>query len=204
MAGHRTGTGLSHWRRRLPAAAVIFLLAAARAGAAEAMPIPPDVQITLLLKVLTYDRNFATKARAGVSIGVVYVPTDPESVRVKDEILMTLSRVGDRTIKNLPIRYTALEFRDPVSLEKLVRANRINVFYVAPGNSAGLASLTKMSKTFAITSLTGVPEFVQRGVAIGIGMKPDNKPDILINLRASREEGSDLDASLLRIAQVVK
>ena len=204
MAVHQLLSGLSQWRRRFPAATVIFLLAAGRAGAAEAMPIPPDVQITLLLKVLTYDRNFATKARTGVSIGVVYVPTDPDSVRVKDEILKTLSRVGGRTIKNLPIRYTALEFRDPASLEKLVRANRINVFYVAPGNGAGLEALVKMSKTFAITSLTGVPEFVQRGVAIGIGMKPDNKPDIIINLRASREEGSDLDASLLRIARVLK
>jgi hypothetical protein len=62
----------------------------------------------------------------------------------------------------------------------------------------------KMSQTYAITSLTGVPEFVDRGVAIGIGVKPDKRPDILINLLSSRKEGSDFDASLLRIARVVK
>jgi hypothetical protein len=179
-------------------------LAGVPVGAAEAMPFPPDVQIALLLKVLTYDRSFQYKAKSGVTIGVVYVPTDPDSVKAKDEVLSTLSRVSDRTIKNLPIKFVALEYKDAASLEKAVRANRVNVFYIAPGNAAGLPALLKMSKTFAITSATGVPEFVERGVAIGIGIKADKKPDILINLPASRTEGSDFDASLLRIARVMK
>ena len=173
-------------------------------GAAEAMPFPPDVQIALLLKVLTYDRSFQYKAKSGVTIGVVYVPTDADSVKAKDEVLKTLARVSDRTIKNLPIKYVALEYKDAASLEKAVRTNKVNVFYIAPGNAASLPTLLKMSKTFAITSSTGVPEFVEKGVAIGIGIKADKKPDILINLPASRNEGSDFDASLLRIARVVK
>jgi hypothetical protein len=41
-------------------------------------------------------------------------------------------------------------------------------------------------------------------VAIGIGIKADKRPDILINLPSSRQEGSEFDASLLRIANVVK
>jgi hypothetical protein len=204
MPAYNQGSRGKGWKRRLSAAALICLLAAVRGSAAEAMPIPPDVQITLLLKVLTYDRLFSTKAKSGVSIGVIYVPSDPESVRVKDEVLRTLARVADRTIKNVPIKYVALEFKDVPTLEKAVRANRVNVFYVAPGNAAGLAALVKMSQTYAITSATGVPEFVDRGIAIGIGMKADNKPDILINLVSSRKEGSDFDASLLRIARVVK
>ena len=61
-----------------------------------------------------------------------------------------------------------------------------------------------MARTYAITTATGVPEFVQRGIAVGIGMKADKKPDILINLPSSRSEGSEFDASLLRIATVVK
>ena len=112
-------------------------------GAAEAMPFPPDVQIALLLKVLTYDRSFQYKAKSGVTIGVVYVPTDPESVKAKDEVLKTLARVSDRTIKNLPIKFVPLEYKDAVSLEKAVRANKVNVFYIAPGNAAGLPALLK-------------------------------------------------------------
>jgi hypothetical protein len=183
---------------------LVAALVSVRAAGTEPMPFPPDVQITLLLKILTYDRSFTAKAHAGVTIGVVFVAADAESVRTKDEILKTLQLVSDRTIKNVPIRAVALEYRDPVSLEKAVRNGGINVFYIAPGNADSLQQLLRVSHIRGITTATGVPEYVQRGVAIGIGIKADKKPDILINLPNSRQEGSEFDASLLRIATVVK
>ena len=189
--------------RGLLAAVLASLLGTSAAGT-EPMPFKPDVQITLLLKILTYDRSFSVKAKSGVKIGVVYVASDPESVQVKDEILKTLQLVADRTIKNVPIKAIALEYKDPKSLAATVRSEGINVFYIAPGNAASLQELLRMSHTKGITTATGVPEYVQRGVAIGIGIKADKKPDILINLPSSRQEGSEFDASLLRIATVVK
>ena len=120
------------------------------------------------------------------------------SLRFNDEVLRGLS------IKNVPIRFTAIEYKDPESLDKAVRGSKVNVLYIAPGNAEGLDALMKLSRKGGITTATGVPEYVQRGVAIGIGIKPDKKPDILINLPSSRSEGSEFDASLLRIATVVK
>ena len=195
------------WPRRcgrgLLAAVIAGLLCTSAAGT-EPMPFKPDVQIALLLKILTYDRSFSVKNKSGVKIGVVFVAADPESVGVKDEILKTLALVADRTIKNVPIKAVALEYKDAKSLAATVRSEGINVFYIAPGNAASLQELLRMSHTRGITTATGVPEYVQRGVAIGIGIKADKKPDILINLPSSRQEGSEFDASLLRIATVVK
>jgi len=187
----------------LLAAALAALLCAPAAGT-EPMPFPADVQIALLLKILTYDRSFTAKAKSSVTIGVVYVAADPESVKAKDEILKTLQLVADRTIKNVPIRAVALEYRDPAGLGKIAQKAGINVFYIAPGNADSLRELLRVSHTQGITTATGVPEYVQRGVAIGIGIKADKRPDILINLPSSRQEGSEFDASLLRIATVVK
>lgn len=185
-------------------AAFLALLVSVPAAGTEPMPFPPDVQVTLLLKILTYDRSFQAKAKSGVTIGVVFVAADAQSVKTKDDILKTLQLVSDRTIKNVPIRAVALEYRDPRTLETAVRNGGINVFYIAPGNAESLQQLLRMSHTKGITTATGVPEYVQRGVAIGIGIKADKKPDILINLPNSRQEGSEFDASLLRIATVVK
>jgi hypothetical protein len=199
--------GQHAWPRRCGRgllATVLGGLLCAPAAGTEPMPFKPDVQITLLLKILTYDRSFPVKARSGVKIGVVYVASDPESVQVKDEILKTLQLVADRTIKNVPITAVALEYKDPKALAAAVRSGGINVFYIAPGNAESLTELLRMSHTKGITTATGVPEYVQRGVAIGIGIKADKKPDILINLPSSRQEGSEFDASLLRIARVVK
>src|SRR5262249_24415730 len=94
--------------------------------AAEAMPFTADLEVTLLLKILTYDRSFAAKAKSGVTIGVVFVPTDPQSVKAKDEIIKTLQAVSDRTIKNLPIKFQAVEYRGTASLESAARAG-VNV-----------------------------------------------------------------------------
>jgi YfiR/HmsC-like len=185
-------------------AAVLASLLSTSAAGTEPMPFPPDVQITLLLKILTYDRSFSVKAKSGVMIGVVYVASDAESVKAKDDIIKTLQLVADRTIKNVPIKAVALEYKDPKSLAAAVRSGGINVFYIAPGNAESLTELLRMSHTRGITTATGVPEYVQRGVAIGIGKKADQKPDILINLSSSRQEGSEFDASLLRIARIVK
>jgi hypothetical protein len=185
-------------------ATLLLAVLCATAGRAEPMPFPADVQITLLLKILTYDRSFLAKSKSGVTIGVIYAPADAQSVKTKDDILKTLQLVSDRTIKNVPIRAVALEYKDPTTLLKAVTAAGVNVFYIAPGNGESLQALLKMSHTRGITTATGVPEYVQRGVAIGIGIKPDKKPDILINLPNSRQEGSEFDASLLRIATVVK
>ena len=180
------------------------LLALAVPAAAQTMPMPVDIQLPLFLKILTYDRSFQYKARTAITIGIVYLPGDPASVKAKDEMVANMARLSDRTIKNLPIRHVVLEFRDVASLDKAVKAGRVNVLYVAPGMGEQLPALIKMSRTYAITTATGVPEFVQRGIAVGIGMKADKKPDILINLTSSRSEGSEFDASLLRISTVVK
>ena len=49
----------------------------------------------------------------------------------------------------------------------------------------------------------GVPCYVDQGLAVGIGLQPD-KPQILVNLDASKQQSSVFDASLLRIATVAQ
>src|SRR5216684_2423197 len=98
----------------LLAAALAALLCAPAAGT-EPMPFPADVQIALLLKILTYDRSF----------------------QAKDDIIKTLQMMADRTIKNVPIKFMPVEYRNPASLETAVRTGGVNVFYVAPGNANG-------------------------------------------------------------------
>jgi uncharacterized protein DUF4154 len=188
--------------RSLLSVALVALLAVP-ATAAEAMPFTADAQVPLLLKVLTYDRSFAVKAKSALNIGIVYMASDPQSVKAKDDIVKTLQAFSDRTIKNVPIKFQPIEYRGRASLETAVRSG-VNVFYIAPGTADAIDEVLKVSHRSGVTTATGVPEFVNRGVAIGIGMKADKKPDILINLSSSRSEGSEFDASLLRIANIVK
>jgi hypothetical protein len=187
---------------RLPGLAlggVLLLLVPARA---EQMPLSAEAQIPLLLKVLTYDRNFERKAGKVLAIGVVHDPADRDSAKATDEVGSTLFKFTSRTVKGLPLKYYTIEFTGAADLERFVKEKGISVLYVAPGSAKDLPALLKVSEDLDLTTLTGVPEYVRRGVAVGIGVLQD-KPQILINLASARAQGSDFDASLLRIATVL-
>ena len=114
----------------------------------------------------------------------------------------TLYKFAGKTVKKLPLKYYTIEFTGSVDLERFVKEKHISVLYITPGSAKSLAAVLKVSEDLKLTTLTGVPDYVRRGVAVGIGVEQD-KPQILINLAAARAEGSDFDASLLRIAIVM-
>jgi hypothetical protein len=166
------------------------------------MALSAEAQIPLLLKVLTYDRNFEKKAGKELAMGIVHDPADRESAKATDEVGTTLFKFTGRTVKKLPFKYYTIEFTGAADLEKFVKEKGISVLYVAPGSTKNLPVLLKLSDELNLTTVTGVPDYVRRGVAVGIGVVQD-KPQILINLATARAEGSEFDASLLRIATVL-
>jgi hypothetical protein len=179
-----------------------LLAAPAPPARGEEMAVPLELQLPLLLKVLTYDLKLEARAGAELNIGVVYDSSDPGSVRARDEVTALLGAFSTKTVKGLPIRFVTLDAAEGADLEGAARAGKVALLYLAPGVAPRLASLTRISQANRMTTATGVPAYVEQGVAVGIGVRQD-RPQILINLRASRSEGSAFDASLLRIARVV-
>jgi len=176
------------------------LLRPLSATAAEPMSLAPDLQLPLILKVLTYDRHFEAKANGELVVGVVFEQADPDSLKAASTVYDTLLRFSGKTVKRLPMRFNLVPIG---SLERSVEQLKINVLYIAPGNARNLERLTRFSQANGITTATGVPDYVKRGIAVGIGVS-DDRPQILINLPASKSEGSEFDASLLRIATIFK
>jgi hypothetical protein len=164
--------------------------------------LPATLQIGLILKALTYDRTLVERAGEELTIGVVYVAGDPVSVQAKNEMADTLKAFAGKTVKKVPIRFVVLEYTTPGELERAVKASQVEVLYVAPGNAGHLPAVLKLSQSQRIITTTGVPDYVRRGVAVGVGLKQD-KPEVLINLRSSRSEGSEFDSRLLRSATVL-
>ena len=66
---------------------------------AEEMALSAEAQIPLLLKVLTYDRNFEKKAGKELALGVVHDPSDRDSAKATDEVGSTLFKFTGRTVK---------------------------------------------------------------------------------------------------------
>jgi len=167
----------------------------------DSMPVPMEHQVNLILKILTYDRNLESRSGPDVRIGIVYFASDPGSVRARNEIADVLQRFGDRTVNRLHVRYTPVEFVSETQFESAVKAAQINMLYITPGNTRNIDAVVRLSQRQKILTATGVPQYVERGIAVGIDITP---PNIMINLPSSKAAGSQFDASLLHIARIVR
>jgi YfiR/HmsC-like len=168
------------------------------------MALPVADQVPLLLKILTRDRNFEKKAGTELAIGIVYDPSDRDSAKATTDLGIALFQIQDqgKTVKQLKIRYYTIEYTNAAELERFVKQKGISVLYIAPGNARNLANIVQLSQDLHLTTTTGVPDYVRRGASVGLAVSQD-KPQILINLQSTRLEGSDFDASLLRLATIL-
>ena len=175
------------------------------AAAVEAMPLSVDLQMETFFTVLPYDRNLNKRGWSAIHIGIVFVGSDPASSKVRTDIVDYLKRISGTQLGKgkLPIMYTAVEYTSDAQIEGAVKAGQFNVLYIAPGNARNLSTLVQVSHGQRIITVTGVQEYVQRGVAVGIGVRQD-KLDILINLPSSRSAGIEFDASLLNLRALVR
>ncbi len=190
-----------------PCSRLALLLAAAAALAgpagAQGMAVEAGLQIPILMKVLAYDRQFDVRAAGTLTIGILYAPSDSASSKATGQISDTLYGFAGKTVRKVPIKYFQVEYTSAAELEAFVKAKGINAFYVAPGLDKALPAILKLAQARGITTLTGVPDYVKRGVSVGVGMGAD-KPQIIINLASAKSEGSEFDANLLRIATVLR
>jgi hypothetical protein len=165
----------------------------ATAGSATAA-VPVEVQIALFTKIWRLDRNFHS---AGVvTVVVVYQEGYRDSRLIKEDFVATIERL------RLPIRCIPLEVGTGELLRKGLSELRGAVVYVAPLRSVDVAEIARISRGRGLRTITGVPEYVEEGIAVGIGERKD-RPLIIINLQGARAEGSDFSSQLLSLARIV-
>jgi hypothetical protein len=171
---------------------LVAMLVAASVGAS--MLVPVDVQTELFVNIGKLDRNF--NPANGVTLGILYQAAYPESVAAKDAAIAAVKK------RNLPITCVALEVGSLSLLRKRLTETDANIVYVAPLRSVDIAEIGAITRQRGIRSVTGVPEYVDRGISVGIGLR-NNRPLVIINLEAARAEGSAFSSQLLSLARIV-
>jgi hypothetical protein len=187
--------------RLLAFAALVALAIPVRAQ--DEMPVKAELQVKLLLKVLTYDRQLEIKAGNELVIGIVSSPTSSASAKATADVSTELFKYLSKTVKQLKLQFFLHDYANAEKLAAWVKAKKISVLYVSPGNEKNLPAILTFSQQNKVTTMTGVPEYVRKGVAVGIGAR-QSRPQVLINLSSTKREGSEFDASLLRIAEIIK
>ena len=174
---------------------------ASAAAAALPLPVPASAHVALLLKVLTADRNLPARGSAGLAIGIVYQETVPASREAAKQIVQEIE-MENRSRREGPVRYGLVDVSDPSALVPVVAELRPDVLYVAPLEAFDVTRISAVSRAGKIRTATGVPAFVDEGVAVGFEAVPQGVR-ILINVEAARAEGADFSSKVLKLARRV-
>jgi YfiR/HmsC-like len=183
--------------RRFPC----WALAAALTGN-QPTPVPMPIQLPLVLKVLTAERNRPLEARPVLVIGIVFQRTSRESREVKDRLV---AEIENRTVNDwaAPVRFGLIDVSNPRDLASGVATTKPGILYVCPLPGFDIGAIVSLSRARKILTFTGVPAFVKSGLSVGFGSER-GETKIIINRTASLAEGADFSSKLLKLAEVIE
>jgi uncharacterized protein DUF4154 len=166
------------------------------------MPVPPQLQASIFTKILTFDRNLKARAGKEIRIGVLYQKKVRTSLEAQEEFVAAMCGNPGRRIDGLPVTCIAIEWTSAPEVDAAVVRQGIRVLYVAPLRAVAIREIVAISRSRRVTTLTGVPDYVESGIALGLSLR-EERPLILVHISAARAEGADFDSQLLKLARIV-
>jgi hypothetical protein len=179
-------------RRTLAASIALLLFFSGEARGQAAAVVPAAVQIAIFEKVWTLDRAFPP--RTPIIMLVVFQRRNRDSFLVKEELVAAARRMPGLVVRVIDLEETLLV---PALLVG------VDVVYLTPLRSVSISELLTVTRAAHIRSVTGVAGYVPLGVSVGVTLQHE-RPSIVINLPASRAEGSDFSSQLLKLARVIR
>jgi hypothetical protein len=169
---------------------------------AQNMAVPVHVQYELLMKVLSYDRAIQAREGAELRVGVLYQSKVRASLQAQEEFVAA-GHARPVLIGTKKVSFVPLDQSELGDLGAIIDRKWIDILYVAPLRVTGIAAITSLSRASRVLTLTGVPAFVEHGLAVGISVK-GKRPQIVINLAAAKAEGADFTSQLLKVAKIIE
>ena len=170
--------------------------------AAQDMPVRADLQVPLLAKVISYDRHLAQRASDDLVIGVLFQDDFRGSRDARDAIIAAAQGSSIQSILGFPFRFVALRIRSETDMERMLTESGVDILYITPMRSIDIRAIAAACARNGVLTVTGVSEYVSRGVAAGIG-EQGGRPVILINRDAAAAQGASFSAQLLKVSSLV-
>jgi hypothetical protein len=185
-------------------ACVAALAAALCAFPARGEELPPRHQALLLLRVLAYDRNLKSRVGGNATVLVLYRPGDPASEARRTALHNAFEEVArEVVVSGLPVVVEEVPYRTAAELDAKLETSHSAMVYVDHALEANLAEITQLTRRRGVLSADGSRSMVEAGVAVGIVAR-SGRAAVIVNLPIARQEGANLDAALLAVAEVLR
>jgi hypothetical protein len=174
------------------------LLSLPSAASTQQISLPPDLQLGLIAKILTFDRQ-VSRYGPEIVIGVAFQPRNRESARARDEFVRTVEDAGSLQVAGMPLRIVDV----PLAGDSLPPglAGSVDVIYLTPVRGVDARDILGQALHMGLLTVTATPSEAGDGAAVAL-LVQDARPHIRIDLTAARSAGADLSSRLLRLAEV--
>jgi hypothetical protein len=180
------------------------VIAAPNARAADE-PVPAKLAMMVMLRVLTYDKNFSSHGSGDFLILVAHEPGQETALK---NAMAASAELKDAAMQAKPsrrsIRFVTSEFRGPAGLKEAAQKEKANALLVLPGLSAeGLDAAVQVARELQLYSITLEPAYVEKGVGVGV-VGTGGKPVIVLNMATARALNAAFEPAVLRLARIVQ
>jgi hypothetical protein len=169
---------------------------------AEDVSVPISLQMDLLLKVASYDKNLRERAHDRVRVAVLIRQGDADSGRFAAQALKALAETDE--VDGLPLERISLTYTDGPTLARLTHDGNVSVLYVTPGFSESeIDDMARALDGVSVLSVGALAKYALRGVVIGFDLA-GGKPKLLVNLDRAKRQSVELSSSVLKLMRVVE
>ncbi len=166
--------------------------------------LPYEQQSALLLRILAYDRNLDSRIDTQVNVVVLYEETDADSVDEARAMEAALREFGrSTTVSGHRLETYSHPYRGAVAEVDHLSRLRATAVYLCSGMGGHVSEISGVTQSLSVMSFSGERDWVRDGLGIGL-VESDGRARIVVNLPASRAEGADLAAGLLRHSEVLQ
>ena len=153
----------------------------------------------ILLKAVSFDRNLKKRSGKGIHIGVVHKGAATSAgAQAK-----ALTAAGSKGVKGLSVKATAVEFTSVKKMLDLLESQGLNILFVHPSAASAISSIQQVTRGKKILSLAGNRQLVEQGFSLGAFMRK-GVPRLVVNEKAAKVEGLDLEPAIRLISTFVK
>lgn len=171
-----------------------------RSAAALEPEVPVRIQVSLLNRVIPFDRKFAIRVHGTLSVVVVVDDHDIDSVRVGAQLLSELTSLD--SLGSFEHHATRVTFSSAQALSDECRRLQAGVVYVTPGLREPTIKVAEALQGLKVLSVATLPEQVAQGLVLGSSAR-SGKPRVLVNLKQAKLQEIDFRADFLRMVEVI-
>jgi hypothetical protein len=161
--------------------------------------VPTARLAEILLKAVSHDRNLKKRSKSGIHIGVVH----KGAAKAAAAQAAAFDTAGSDGVKGLSVKATVVEFSSVKKMLEQLESQGLNILFVHPSASSAISSIQQVTRGKKVLSLAGNRQLVEQGFSLGAFMRK-GAPRLVVNQKAAKVEGLDLEPAIKLISTFIK